>query len=154
MGATADISPAIIETLYGEALDLADAARAAFDLSGRLDEVGRGGELARIALSSEALRTTTRMMHAIAWLLNQRAFFNGELSEFQLRRNGRLPPPQPEGDPDQLRLLEPELQFLVARTKGFYARIGRLDAAWRKHFAMEPSAVERLRQRIGERMGV
>lgn len=149
MSNTADISPAIVETLYEEALDLADAARAAFDQR----RLGDHAEEARIALSSETLRTTTRMMHALAWLLNQRAFFRGELSEFALRRHGRLPPPQPETRPDQLRLLDHDLQVLVARTSAFYARIGRLDEAWRKHFAMEPTAVERLRMRIGERMG-
>ena len=92
MGDPADISPTIVEALYRDALRLADEARAAFDLSGRLDVVGSDEELARIALSCEALRTTTRMMHAIAWLLNHKAYFNGELSEFQLRCHGRLPP--------------------------------------------------------------
>jgi len=92
MANPADISPTIVETLYRDALDLSDEARAAFDMSGRLDIVGADEELSRVALSCEALRTTTRMMHAIAWLLNHRAFFAGEMSEFQLRRHGRLPP--------------------------------------------------------------
>jgi len=35
MAETADLSPTIIESLYREALLLADEARAAFDLSGR-----------------------------------------------------------------------------------------------------------------------
>ncbi len=144
----ADISPTIVETLYSDALVLADEARAAFDLSGRLDQIGTSEEMARIALSCEALRTTTRMMHAIAWLLNQRAFFAGELSEFQLRRHGRLPPAQPESDPQQIALLDPDLQDLVARTKSFYARVARLDRAWRDHFSMKPAAVHRLRDRL------
>jgi regulator of CtrA degradation len=98
MSETADLSPTIVEALYSEALVLADAARAAFDLSGRLTAASEDEDLARIALSCEALRTTTRMMHAIAWLLNQRAYFAGELSEFQLRRHGRLPAPVPSGE--------------------------------------------------------
>jgi len=153
MAETADLSPTIVDTLYGEALALADEARAAFDLSGRLTVASVDEDLARIALSCEALRTTTRMMHAIAWLLNQRAFFAGELSEFQLRRHGRLPPAPPDGENDQLALLTPELIALVERTRRFYARVERLDRAWREHFAMYPSAIHRLRERLGHAVG-
>jgi len=149
MAEPADLSPTIIDALYGEALTLADEARAAFDLSGRLTAAGIDEDLARIALSCEALRTTTRMMHAIAWLLNQRAYFAGELSEFQLRRHGRLPPPQGEGSPEQGALLGPEVADLIDRTRRFYARIERLDGAWRNRFAMHPAAIHRLRERLG-----
>ena len=55
MAATADLSPTIIESLYCEALELADEARAIFDLSGRLDLAGEDEDLARVALSCEAL---------------------------------------------------------------------------------------------------
>ena len=149
MAETADLSPTIVDALYGEALTLADEARAVFDLSGRLTAASENEDLARIALSCEALRTTTRMMHAIAWLLNQRAYFAGELSEFQLRRHGRLPPPQPEAASDQIALLGPDLEDLIERTRRFYARIERLDMAWRNHFAMHPAAIHRLRERLG-----
>lgn len=149
MADPADISPAIVEKLYGDALRLADEARAAFDMSGRLDLVGSDAELARIALSCEALRTTTRMMHALAWLLNHRAYFAGELSEFQLRRHGRLPSSQPEPEADQWAMLPPALRDLVIRTRRFYDRIARLDNAWRDRFAMYPTAVHRLRDRLG-----
>lgn len=149
MAEPADLNPTIVEALYCEALVLADDARAAFDLSGRLTLASENEDLARIALSCEALRTTTRMMHAIAWLLNQRAYFAGELSEFQLRHHGRLPPPQPDGSPGQLALLSPELTELTERTRRFYARIERLDMAWRNRFAMHPGAIHRLRERLG-----
>lgn len=149
MGDPADISPTIVEKLYCDALRLADEARAAFDMSGRLDLVGSDEELARIALSCEALRTTTRMMHALAWLLNHRAYFAGELSEFQLRRHGRLPAAQPEPEPDQWAVLPPNLRDLVIRTRRFYDRIARLDNAWRDRFTMHPAAIHRLRDRLG-----
>src|ERR1700741_1773286 len=86
----ATINPRIIEGLYCEALVLSDEVRQRFALSGRMDDTGQDEDLARIALSCEGLRTTTRMMHAIAWLLNHRAYCMGELSEFQLRRHGKL----------------------------------------------------------------
>ena len=153
MSEPTDLSPTIIESLYGEALELADEVRAAFDLSGSLELAGEDEDLARIALSCEALRTTTRMMHAIAWLLNQRAYFCGEISEFQLRHHGRLPPSQPESKPAQLAMLGPDTQELILRTERFHARIARLDKAWRDRFAMHPSAIHRLRDRIGRELG-
>lgn len=149
MAQTADLSPTIVEALYNEALELADQVRAAFDLSGRLTASNEDEDLARVALSCEALRTTTRMMHAIAWLLNQRAYLAGELSEFQLRRHGRLPPARPDDGREQLDLLGAGLVELIERTRRFYARIERLDQAWRTRFEMEPAAIHRLRERLG-----
>ncbi|MFA9201653.1 MAG: DUF1465 family protein [Cypionkella sp.] len=149
MTSPSDINQPIIETLYCEALVLADEVRAAFDLS-----PARAGseDLVRIALSVEGLRTTTRMMHVLAWLLNHRAYFGGELSELQLRRHGVLPPDRPS-DPDQLCLLEPETCTLIAETEAFHGRIARLDAAWRDRFAVQPTAVHRLRERLGREFG-
>lgn len=149
MAQTADLSPTIVEALYREALELADQVRAAFDLSGRLTAASEDEDLARIALSCEALRTTTRMMHAIAWLLNQRAYLSGELSEFQLRRHGRLPVARPDDGREQVDMLGPELAALIERTRRFYARVERLDQAWRTRFEMEPGAIHRLRERLG-----
>ena len=143
----ANINPPIVEGLYEEALALADRVRAAFDLSGRLDELAGDGDLAKVALSCEALRCTTRMMHVLAWLLNQRAFFKGELSEFQLRRYGRLPTMNPSDEADRQHLPR-DLVELGRETERFYARIGRLDRSWRDHFAMQPPAIERLRARL------
>ena len=153
MAEPADLSPTIVDALYSEALTLADEARAAFDLSGRLTAASVNEDLARIALSCEALRTTTRMMHAIAWLLNQRDYFAGELSEFQLRHHGRLPPAQPPSSDKQLAMLGLDTRELIRRTERFHARIARLDSAWRERFAMHPSAIHRLRDRLGRELG-
>lgn len=146
----ANINPHIVEALYSEAMMLADEVRAAFDMSGRLDRFSEDEDLARIALSCEALRTTTRMMHAIAWLLNQRAYFKGELSEFQLRRHGRLPLAAPAAEPERLALLDPEIRELIETTERFHARISRLDNAWRQRFEMRPGAILRLRERLAQ----
>jgi len=149
MATTTDLSKPIIEALYCEALVLADEVRTAFDLV----PVGRHGEdFVRIALSVEGLRTTTRMMHVLAWLLNHRAYFAGELSEFQLRRHGTLPSDRP-ADPDQLALLEPETCVLIAETGALHGRIARLDAAWRERFVVHPTGVHRLRERLGREYG-
>lgn len=149
MSGTADLSPTIVEALYDEALALAEEVRAAFDFSGRLALATEDEDLARVALSCEALRTTTRMMHGIAWLLNHRAYLAGELSEFQLHRHGRLPVPMGDNEPEPLAALPQELVELAERTKRFYARIERLDRVWHDRFATEPAAVHRLHDRLG-----
>lgn len=142
----------IVERLYCEALVLSDEVRAAFDLSGRIEEAGMEEDLARIALSCEALRTTTRMMHATAWLLNHRAYFMGELSEFQLRRYGRLAADLPAPDPDQLAMLDAGTRELIAATERFYARLVRLDQGWRQRDPHAPTAIERLRERLARQV--
>lgn len=145
---TSNINPRIVEGLYCEALVLSDEVRAAFDLSGRIEETGTQEDAPRIALSCEALRTTTRMMHAVAWLLNHRAYFMGELSEFQLRRYGRLAPDFPAADPDRMALLSPKIRTLIAATEEFYARLLRIDRSWRETAPGAPRALDQLRARL------
>ena len=150
MGKPASINPRIIEGLYCEALVLSDDVRAVFALSGRMDAAGEEDE-ARVALSCEALRTTTRMMHALAWLLNHRAYCSGELSEFQLRRDGKLVE-FPESEPRRLVLLDPPIRDLVAATQRFHARLKRLDHGWRERASDAPSAIAALRERLGQQL--
>lgn len=147
MGKPASINPRIIEGLYCEALVLSDEVRAAFALSGRLDAAANEDE-ASVALSCEGLRTTTRMMHAVAWLLNHRAFFAGEISEFQLRRHGKLAD-FAEADPARLALIDARTRELILATERFHARLKRLDAGWRERDPAQPSAIAALRERLG-----
>lgn len=150
MSTTASINPRILDSLYGEALVLSDEVRATFALSGRMGFAGIDEDLARVALSCEGLRTTTRMMHAIAWLLNHRAYCLGELSEFQLRRHGRLSVEVGRSDPEHCAMLDPPVRDLIAATERFYARLLRLDSGWRtgEREAPPPSAIARLRERL------
>ena len=148
MASPASINPRIIEGLYCEALVLSDDVRAAFALSGRLNPVPAGEDEARVAMSCEALRTTTRMMHAVAWLLNHRAFFAGELSEFQLRRHGRLAD-FPESEPHRMALIDAETRDLILATERFHARHKRHDNGWREREAGAPSAIAARRDRLG-----
>ena len=158
MGKPSSINPRIIEGLYCEALVLSDDVRDAFALSGRMDAAvasvtsnGVEEDEARIALSCEALRTTTRMMHAVAWLLNHRAYFSGELSEFQLRRYGKLAD-FPESDAERLMLLDGPTRELVTTTERFHARLKRIDNGWRERSPDEPSAIAALRERLGQQL--
>lgn len=146
------INSRIIEGLYCEALVLADEVRSAFTLSGRLDDATAEDDLARVALSCEALRTTTRMMHAVAWLLNHRAYLAGDLSEFQLRRHGQLAEETEPSDPARLAMLDPEIRELVVATENFHARLRRLDRVWRQPERPAPTALIRLRDRVEQRL--
>ena len=147
MGHMADINPAIVESLYGEALILADDVRATFDLA-PTRETGLPRDHWRIALSSEGLKATTRVMHVLAWLLNQRAYLKGDMSEFQLRRTGPLPPDRAP-DPEMLMMLEPGTRELIVDTQRLHSRVARLDAARSAGYADDAGAVRRLRERLG-----
>ncbi|MCB2079905.1 MAG: DUF1465 family protein [Novosphingobium sp.] len=147
------INPRIVEGLYCEALVLADEVRSAFTMPEAANESGLDEDLVRVAMSCEALKTTTRMMHCIAWLLNHRAYCMGELSEFQLMRYGRLPSDTQSSDAEQLALLEPATRRLVRTTERFHARLKRLDKTWRQRDPNMPSAIASLRARVERRMG-
>lgn len=147
---TSNLSRPIIEALYTEALVLADEVRAVFAAGTREPFAGEDA-FVRLALSTEGLKTTTRMMHVLAWLLNQRALFQGELSENQVRLHGALPPDRISDD-SQLALLEPETRELIADTERLHQRIARLDEAWRQHFEMA-SPVRAFQDRLGRELG-
>lgn len=149
MSRTSNLSQPIIESLYTEALVLADEVRAVFALG--VNEMPRSASSdLRLALSSEGLKATTRMMHVLAWLLNQRAFFSGELTENQLRKHSQLPEDRVP-DPDAMDMLEPATCDLIDDTVRLHRRIARLDRAWRDDFSAKPS-VRALHERIGRAM--
>ncbi|MEL6878734.1 MAG: DUF1465 family protein [Pseudomonadota bacterium] len=150
MSPTTNLSQPIIEALYSEALLLADDVRAVFAVGTKEPTMGEDDSV-RLALSIEGLKTTTRMMHILAWLLNQRAYFSGELSENQVRRHGELPDDRPT-DPKQLAMLEPATRELIEETARLHMRISRLDDAWRQ--GLEAASPARAFQdRIGREFG-
>ncbi|MEM9312851.1 MAG: DUF1465 family protein [Pseudomonadota bacterium] len=155
MNRTTSLSQPIIEALYSEALVLADEVRAVF-AQGTLEPdaslTRHDDAMTRLALSTEGLKTTTRMMHILAWLLNQRAFFAGELSAKQVRLHGTLPADRP-ADMDQIARLEPETRELIAETERLHRRIARLDSAWRQNFDMGASPARAFQERIGRELG-
>ena len=143
-----ELSQPIIESLYEEALALADETRNAFYLS-LTDAAFPADDPARLALSIEGMRTTTRIMHVLAWLLNQRAYLKGELTEAQELRDGVLGTDRPS-DPEQMRLLEPETRALIDDTERLYARITRLDDNWRLAALSIHPPVQQMQHKITE----
>ena len=148
------ISSRIVEALYCEALVLSDEVRHTFvalSAPEKQTSVDKNDDV-RNANSSEGLRTTTRMMHAVAWLLNHRAYHRGELSEFQLRRHARLSPDMLQSEPAYCALLSPHVQNVIVMTVHFYDRLLRLDRSWRPDAEVAPGAISRLRERLESRL--
>ena len=146
-----NINHEIIEDLYSEALLLADDARAVFDL--RIGEKGdNASDNLKIALSIEGLRTTTRVMHVLAWLLNQRAFLAGELSAAQLARHNELPEER-SADPANLEALEPETRALIRESEDLHARVARLDREMRRAEQQAEAPVQAMQDRLAQAFG-
>lgn len=120
------ITPRVIDSLYVEAMVLADEARAYFDHNGREDRMALD-PLLRVGFSCESLKVTTRLMHVIAWLLTQRAVEAGELSADQARRPTRRLGESVESDEELLEQLPESAISLVRASCDLYARVQRLD---------------------------
>jgi regulator of CtrA degradation len=123
------INRRLIDQLYTEAMVLADDARSYFD--GPATVAREALDLmARMSFSCEALKSTTRLMHVIAWLLAQRAIDRGELNE-----SARLDPRYQLGEAapaDSVALLglPIEARLLIRASEDLYTRVARLDRLW------------------------
>ena len=125
-GPQARITPRLIDSLYTEAMVLADEARAYFDEAGR-DERQMLEPFARVGFACESLKVTTRIMHIVAWLLTQRAVETGEIIAADGRRPERRLGHASESDPLVVGQLPPAAQRLVTSSADLYARVARLD---------------------------
>ena len=145
------LGQSVIDSLYGDALILADEARAWFDrargpdhapaevgaardlvLAGDSDDPlsdwgGRHDPSLRISLSCESLRLTTRLMHIIAWLLLQRAIAAGELPPSASGDPANRLGPSPDCDPLVLRALPRGAQGLIDASLRLYARVAQVE---------------------------
>ncbi len=118
----------LIDSLYVEAMLLADEARAYFDDGGR-SERDALDPLARVAFSCESLKVTTRLMHVIAWLLTQRAVAAGELPPRDALHPSRRLGMAPVSDDAAIEAMPAAARELVASSADLYRRVARLDAA-------------------------
>ena len=116
----------LVDSLYLEALVLADEVRGYFDQIGRADRETLP-PLQRVAFSCESLKVTTRLMHVIAWLLTRRAVEHGEISVAQARAPSRRLGVAADSDPTTLALLPEAAQTLIEASRDLYARVERLD---------------------------
>lgn len=116
----------LIDTLYVEAMVLADEARAYFDEHGRADRE-RLAPIDRVAFSCESLKVTTRLMHVIAWLLTRKAIHAGEIEGAAAGRESmRLGMAEvTEGAVSQS--MPEQARTLIDTSMDLYARVSRID---------------------------
>jgi regulator of CtrA degradation len=120
------ITSRLIDSLYTEAMLLADEARSYFDDAGR-DERQMLEPFARVGFACESLKVTTRIMHIVAWLLTQRAIESGELGTLEGRRPERRLGNAQDSDPAVVNQLPAAAQRLINASADLYARIRRID---------------------------
>jgi regulator of CtrA degradation len=120
------IAPRLIDSLYTEAMILADEARAYFDEEGREERLTLP-PFVRVGFACESLKVTTRIMHIVAWLLTQKAVETGEIKGADGRRPERRLGKANDSDPLVLEQLPESAQRLVGASVDLYARVKRLD---------------------------
>ena len=120
------ITSRLIDSLYTEAMLLADETRSYFDDCGR-DERAALDPFARVGFACESLKVTTRIMHIVAWLLTQRAIESGEIALADGRRPERRLGHAQDSDPAVVDQLPESAQRLITASMDLYARIKRID---------------------------
>ena len=128
------ITSRLIDSLYTEAMLLADEARHYFDDVGR-DDRATLHPFARVGFACESLKVTTRVMHIVAWLLTQRAIESGEIGLSDGRRPERRLGHAADSDPAVVDQLPESAQRLIRASADLYSRIKRIDEG---NFEMEP----------------
>ena len=120
------ITSRLIDSLYTEAMLLADEARSYFDDAGR-DDRATLEPFARVGFACESLKVTTRIMHIVAWLLTQRAIESGEIPTREGRRPERRLGHAQATDQAVVVQLPESAQRLINASADLYARVQRLD---------------------------
>jgi len=129
----------LVDSLYVEAMVLADEARAYFDDHGRSDREALD-PIIRVSFSCESLKVTTRLMHVVAWLLTRRAVEAGEIDSLtrraveageidalEARALSRRLGIAPVSEPAAVEQLPALARSLVDASADLYARVARLD---------------------------
>jgi regulator of CtrA degradation len=135
---TPGIHRKLVDSLYVEAMLLADEARAYFDIVGR-EERDSLAALSRVTFSCESLKVTTRLMHIIAWLLTQRAVDAGELTPRDALSPSRRLGEAPETDAATVDAMPPQARAIIVTSTELYRRVARLDSSLDEPFEASPA---------------
>ena len=117
----------LVDSLYVEAMVMADEARSYFDRQGDADRDSMALH-ARIGFSCESLKVTTRLMHVIAWLLTQRAWQRGEIGAAALTDPKYHLGAAAATDPDMMAAFPFAARALIEGSTDLYNRVMRLQA--------------------------
>lgn len=118
----------MVDSLYVEAMLLADEARSYFDDYGRSERDGLS-PADRVAFSCESIKVTTRLMHVIAWLLTQKAVEVGELTAMAARDPSRMLGDAPETTAGTLAAMPWSARALIRASVDIHRRISALEDA-------------------------
>ena len=112
----------LVDSLYTEAMILADEARGYFEEVGRADR-DHLHPFERVAFSCESLKVTTRLMHVVAWLLTRKAVATGEIDAVtgDAQRLGDA-----AGSDEAAVTLPQRARDLVAASIDLYQRVARI----------------------------
>ncbi len=135
----------LIDSLYVEAMLLADEARSYFDEGGRLEREALD-PMARVAFSCESLKVTTRLMHVIAWLLTQRAIDAGEMTAREALDPSRRLGLPPVTDAAAMAAMPPHAQALIEASADLFRRTARLDESQAEDAPSTSPALSMLRR--------
>ncbi len=116
----------LVNSLYTEAMVLADEARAYFDHAGREHREALD-PLRRVTLSCESLKITTRLMHVLAWLLTERAIEIGQMEEAEAAASGRRLGEAAASELQAIEGLPAQAIALIDASQDIYARVRRLE---------------------------
>ena len=114
--------------LYADAMLLADEARGYFDDELRREQAALD-PLARVQVSCESLKVTTRLLHVVAWLLTWRAVDDGEIGLIEARLPSRRLGASPESDPAAFALMPTRARELADASMDLHRRAALLDEA-------------------------
>lgn len=128
MAITVPVQRAQVENLYVEAMLLADEAHAAFAAQRDLGRA-RGDALSQISLACESLKTTTRLMHVIAWLLHRRAMFAGDPGAGPHDSASRIGAPV-DADWDICTGFDASIRRIISASERLFERIAAIEAGW------------------------
>lgn len=141
-----EMSRKLVDSLYVEAMVMADEARAYFDSQGDTDRDSLD-IMVRVSFSCESLKVTTRLMHVIAWLLTQRAANNGELRRSDLNDPQHRLGEAAKSDPEVVARFPFAARALIEASQDLYDRVARLqNSVGSGHGGMPPIAVSPARQ--------
>ncbi|MEQ9518859.1 MAG: DUF1465 family protein [Parvibaculum sp.] len=123
----------LFKRTYREGMSLVEEAASYLDGPGR-DQAKDFPRATALAYATESMRMTTRLMQVAAWLLVQKAVYEGEMSETEAMSEkyelgGReLAKTEPV---KAAQMLPDVLRDLIQRSESIYERIDRLDAQLR-----------------------
>jgi regulator of CtrA degradation len=122
------LAPIYFRRTYDEALALTVEARDYVAWKEVRERQGQG-VVTRLTMSCETMRITSRLTQVMAWLLFQRAVFEGELAQEEVRAEARLGAHEICLDDRALadESLPLGLRSLMERSHRLYLRIARLD---------------------------